>query len=127
MTAIITWLLTSKIGRILLGVLIVVGAFFAFRAWLAWHDSNVAEAAKNGYVLLAEKTAAEAKAAEIQRQLDAAKQSLATFQKRLEAETAQDKIDDQKREDEIKSYELLLSEANRKCLLDSGDLEFLQR
>ncbi len=127
MTAIITWLLTSKIGRILLGGLIIVGAFFAFRAWLAWHDSNVAEAAKNGYVLLAEKTAAEAKAAEIQRQLDAAKQSLATFQKRLEAETVQDKIDDQKREDSIRSYELLLSEANRRCAVDQSDIDFITK
>lgn len=127
MTAIITWLLTSKIGRILLGGLVIIGAFFAFRAWLAWHDSNVAEAAKNGYVLLAEKTAAEANAAEIQRQLDAAKQSLATFQKRLEAETAQDKIDDQKREDSIRSYELLLSEANRRCTATDDDVRFITR
>lgn len=127
MTAIITWLLTSKIGRILLGGLVIVGAFFAFRAWLSWHDSNVAEAAKNGYVLLAEKTAAEAKTAEIQRQLDAAKQSLATFQKRLEAETAQDKIDDQKREDSIRSYELLLSEANRRCSATAADIDFITK
>lgn len=127
MMAILTWLLSSKLGRLLLGAVAVVGAFFAFKLWLAAHDASIASQARYGYVLLAEKTTAEAKAAEIQRQLEAAKQSLASFQKRLEAETAQDKIDDQKREQEIASYELLLSEANRKCLLDSGDLDFLQR
>lgn len=127
MTAIISWLLTSRLGRIGIGAVIVVGAFFAFKAWLAWHDSNVAAAAKQGYVLIAEKTAAEAKAAEIQRQLDGARQSLALHQKRLEADAAQDKIDDKKREDEINSYELLLSEANRRCTASAADVDFITK
>lgn len=127
MMAVITWLLSSKLGRVLLGAAALVGAFFAFKLWLAAHDASVASQARSGYVLLAEKTTAEAKVAEIQRQLEAAKQSLANFQKRLDADTAQDRIDDQKREAEIKSYELLLSETNRKCLLDSGDLDFLRQ
>lgn len=125
MTAIISWLLTSKLGCIGIGAVIVVGALFAFKAWLAIHDSNVASAAKQGYVLIAEKTAAEAKAAEIQRQLEAARVSLASFQKRLEADAVKGREDDQKREQEIASYELLLSEANRRCAIDENDLIFL--
>lgn len=127
MMAVITWLLSSKLGRVILGGVALVGAFFAFKVWLAAHDTSVASQARSGYVLLAEKTTAEAKVAEIQRQLEAAKQSLASFQKRLDADTAQDKIDDQKREAEIKSYELLLSEANRRCAVDENDLIFLGR
>ena len=125
--ALVTWLLSSKLGRIILGATALVGAFFAFKLWLAAHDASVASRARSGYVLLAEKTTAEAKAAEIQRQLEAAKQSLASFQKRLDAETAQDKIDDKKREDEILSYERLLSEANRRCAVDQSDIDWLTK
>lgn len=127
MMAVVTWLLSSKLGRILLGAAAIVGAFFAFKLWLAAHDVSVASQARSGYVLLAEKTTAEAKAAEIQRQLEAAKLSLASFQKRLDADNAQDKIDDQKREAEIKSYELLLSEANRRCAVDQSDIDWLTK
>lgn len=127
MMAIVTWLLSSKLGRILLGAVGIVGAFFAFKLWLAAHDASIASQARSGYVLLAEKTTAEAKAAEIQRQLEAAKQSLASFQKRLEAEASQDKIDDKKREDEILSYERLLSEANRRCAVDQSDIDWLTK
>lgn len=127
MMAILTWLLTSKLGRVILGVTAFAGAFFAFKLWLAEHDASIASQARSGYVLLAEKTTAEAKAAEIQRQLEAAKQSLESFQKRLEAETAQDKIDDQKREQEIASYELLLSEANRRCSATAADIDFITK
>ncbi len=49
MTAIITWLLTSKIGRILLGGLIIVGAFFAFRAWLASNDAMGSGGSSGGF------------------------------------------------------------------------------
>lgn len=125
--AVVTWLLSSKIGRIILSATAIVGAFFAFKLWLAAHDASVASQARAGYVLLAEKTTAEAKAAEIQRQLEAAKQSLASFQKRLDAETVQDKIDDQKREYEILSYERLLSEANRRCAVDQSDIDWLTK
>lgn len=127
MMAIVTWLLSSKLGRILLGSTVIVGAFFAFKLWLSAHDSSVASQARSGYVLLAEKTTVEAKAAEIQRQLEAAKLSLASFQKRLETEGAQDKIDDQKREESIRSYELLLSEANRRCTASAADVEFITK
>lgn len=127
MMAILTWLLSSKLGRFLLGAAAILGAFFAFRLWLASHDAYIASQARSGYVLLAEKVTAEAKAAEIQRQLEAAKQSLASFQKRLEAETAQDKIDDQKREESIRSYELLLSEANRRCSATAADIDFITK
>jgi len=127
MTAILSWLLTSKLGRIGLSVAALIVAFFAFKIWLAAHDASIASQARAGYVLLAEKTAAEAKASEIQRQLEAAKQSLESFQKRLDAETAQDKIDDQKREQEISSYELLLSEANRRCSATAADIDFITK
>ncbi len=125
--AIVTWLLSSKLGRILLGATIIVGAFFAFKLWLEAHDASVASTARSGYVLLAEKMTAEAKAAEMQRQLEAARASIASFQKRLDADTAQDKIDDKKREESILSYERLLSEANRRCAVDQSDIDWLSK
>lgn len=127
MMATVTWLLSSTLGRILLGSVAIVGAFFVFKLWLAAHDASVASQARSGYVLLAEKTTAEAKAAEMQRQLEAARASIASFQKRLDADTAQDKIDDQKREDSILSYERLLSEANRRCAVDQSDIDWLSK
>jgi uncharacterized protein YlxW (UPF0749 family) len=77
--------------------------------------------ARAGYVLLAERTAAEAKAAEMERQRNAAAQATEEHRKRLEAaQAARDTL-----EQEISSYELQLSQKNRACLLDRSDRDFL--
>ncbi len=73
---------TSLAGRLcalIICVLLVVGGF---RVWLSFHDAAVLE----GYVLLSEKTAAEAKAAEMERQRNAAALALEENRKRALAD-----------------------------------------
>ncbi|ASS55921.1 hypothetical protein [Rhizobium leguminosarum] len=86
---------------------------------------SAARAARAGYVLVAERTAAEAKAAEMERQRNAAAQATEEHRKRLEAAAAQSAKSEITREAEIRGYELLLSEKNRKCLADAADVDFL--
>lgn len=88
---------------------------------------STAREARAGYVLVAEKTAAEAKASEMERQARAAAQATEEHRKRLAAAEAQSAQSEITREAEIRGYELLLSEKNRKCLADAADVEFMQR
>jgi len=126
MMAIVTWLLSSKLGRILLGAVAILGAFFAFKLWLAAHDASVASQARSGYVLLAEKTTAEAQSKELKRQLDAANQSITAFQAKYSTAKQEETKAKLTLEQEIKSYELQLSEKNRTCALSSDDAIWLQ-
>ena len=77
-----SFLLTTKIGRVIsAGILLLIAllvAFFGFRIWLAAHD----DALLTGYVLLSEKTAAEAKLTELERQRSAAVLALEEHRKR---------------------------------------------
>ena len=73
---------TSLLGRIaalIICVLLVIGGF---RLWLSSHDAALLK----GYVLLSEKTAAEAKAAEMERQRNAASLALEDYRKRAVAD-----------------------------------------
>ena len=81
--------------------------------------------ARAGYVLIAEKTAAEARAAEMERQRNAAAQATEEHRKRLDAAQAQEQAARTTLENEIRSYELQLSQKNRQCVLDRGDVDFL--
>jgi hypothetical protein len=115
--------LLSPIGKVAGAALFVVAVFLGFRVWLASHDKTVL----SGYVLLSEKTAAEATAKEMERQRNAASQALDEFQKRTAAD---DLIDQQKQatlEQDLKANELLLSEKNRSCGADAGDVDFINR
>jgi hypothetical protein len=87
---------------------------------------STAREARAGYVLLAERTAAEAKAAEMERQRNAAAQAAEEHRKRLEAAQAAEQAARDTLETEIRSNELILSQKNRKCLADAADIEFLQ-
>lgn len=73
-----SFLLTAKIGRVISAGILLLIAFVGFRIWLAAHD----DALLTGYVLLSEKTAAEAKAAELERQRNAAALALEEYRKR---------------------------------------------
>lgn len=115
--------LLSPLGKIAAAALLLLGLYLGFRVWLHQHD----QATLSGYVLLSEKTAAEAKAAEMQRQRDAAAQVNEEDRKRLEAAKAELAKTEINREADIRGYELLLSEKNRKCLADAADVDFLQR
>ncbi|MGA1801495.1 hypothetical protein [Rhizobium sp. HT1-10] len=125
MTAILGFFLTSKIGRGLGVLALLVAAYFGFMLWLAAHDASVANAARLGYVELAEKTTAEAKATELQRQLTAANQSLADNEKQRLADELIAQAQDAQTATEVSEYEQKLALAKRKCNLDGGDVQFL--
>ncbi len=88
---------------------------------------SAAREARSGYVLVAEKTAAEARVEEMERQRNAAAQATEEHRKRLAAAEAQSAQSEITREAEIRGYELMLSEKNRQCLADAADIEFMQR
>ncbi|KQV83219.1 hypothetical protein ASC90_21745 [Rhizobium sp. Root1220] len=114
--------LLSPLGKFAGIALIVVAVFLGFRVWLSSHDKAVL----SGYVLLAEKTAAEAKATEMERQRNAASQALDEHRKRLAAAEASEQAAKDTLEQEIRANELILSEKNRACLIDDADRLFLQ-
>jgi len=86
---------------------------------------SAAREARQGYVLLSEKTAAEARAAEMERQRNAAAQATEEHRKRLEAAQAQEQAAKDTLEDEIAKYELVLSQNNRACTLSPDDKRWL--
>lgn len=71
--------LMARLAALILFVLLVLGGF---RLWLSAHDGALLK----GYVLLSEKTAAEAKAAELERQRNAAALALEDYRKRAAAD-----------------------------------------
>ena len=131
MLALVATLWRSKVGRSLLvlvgGAGVAAVLFASFHIWMATHDAAIERAARAGYVLLAEKTAAEARLAEVERQRAAASITLDEHRRRLAAAQLLEEQRSTEREREILAYELRLSEANRRCLLDRDDVDFLQR
>ncbi|PDV89948.1 hypothetical protein CO652_00565 [Rhizobium sp. H4] len=88
---------------------------------------SAAREARAGYVLLAEKTASDAKAAEMERQRNAAAQATEEHRKRLEAAQAAEQAAKDTLEQEISSYERQLSEKNRACAVTAADRDWLLR
>ncbi|MGR8923875.1 hypothetical protein ACU8MB_09010 [Rhizobium leguminosarum] len=86
---------------------------------------SAAREARAGYVLIAEKTAADARAAEMERQRNAAAQATEEHRKRLEAAQASEQAAKDTLESEIRSNELILSQKNRKCVADRADVDFV--
>ncbi|MGO7115559.1 hypothetical protein ACCS79_03505 [Rhizobium johnstonii] len=83
-------------------------------------------AAREGYVLLAEKTSAEAQATEMQRQRDAAAQALEEHRKRLASARAAEAAARDRLEMEITENEKRLDTIGRACRLDDADVDFLR-
>ncbi|WP_234901867.1 hypothetical protein [Agrobacterium rubi] len=77
-----SFFLTTTIGRVISALILLLIAFIGFRIWLAAHD----DALLSGYVLLSEKTAAEAKIIELERQRNAAAQAVEEYRKRAMAD-----------------------------------------
>lgn len=118
--------LQGVMGRALIILVGAVALFWGAVTWLKLHDAAVARNARAGYVLAAEKTAAEAQVAELQRQVRAGERALEEHRQRLAADQAYDQQQSIQREQEILAYEALLSQANRRCALSADDLRFLQ-
>lgn len=127
----IAFLLSTQTGRMVTaavgGIALLVVGYFGFQVWLAAHDRSVANAAREGYVILAEKTAAEARAAELQRQLQAATAAKQSLQEQITKDTAEDAQREKEREQSIMAYEIRLSQANRRCIVDRDDLSTILR
>jgi len=99
---------TSLLGRIATLIIAVLLVFAGFRLWLSSHDAALLK----GYVLLSEKTAAEARAAELERQRNAAAQALEDYRKRAVA----DALTQQKRQAELEE-----AIRNDNQTMDDGD------
>ncbi|PST19710.1 hypothetical protein C7U61_14550 [Rhizobium sp. JAB6] len=90
------------------------------------HVQAVKDEALKGYVLESEKTTAEAKVAEMERQRNASAQALEEARKRQAADDAAELAKDAQTDIEIADYEKKLAAANRQCLADPADVQFLQ-
>lgn len=88
---------------------------------------SAAREARAGYVLVAEKTAAEARAEEMERQRNAAAQATEEHRKRLVAAEASEQAAKDTLENEILGYERILSEKNRACAVTAADRDWLLR
>ncbi|MDR6103261.1 hypothetical protein QE369_003458 [Agrobacterium larrymoorei] len=99
---------TSRLGRIATLIIAVLLVFGSFRLWLSSHDAALLK----GYVLLSEKTAAEARAAELERQRNAAAQALEDYRRRAVA----DALTQQKRQAELEE-----AIRNDNQTMDDGD------
>lgn len=81
--------------------------------------------ARRGYVLEAEKAAAEAQSAEMQRQAAAAKDALATFKAALAMADKKQVELSAKLDEDTKAYEAKLKAAGRSCRLSRDDVQWL--
>ena len=105
------------------GALLTFGVMYV---WLvAYHDPRVIADARREYVEIARLEAAQAKAAELERQRNAGAQALEEYMKRLAAAQQLDAEEDARHETEIAEYEKLLAAAGRACFLDDADTQFL--
>lgn len=110
-----------------LGVGVIAGLFLYHLYAVSIGYPSAKREARAGYVLIAEKTAAEAKAAEMERQRNAAAQATEEHRKRLEAAQASEQAAKDTLESEIHAYELQISEKNRQCVLDRDQRDWLLR
>ena len=86
-------------------------------------DPAIAKAARQGFVVLAEKTALQASVAELKRQADARQDALEKFESRRIMAEAQAETRAALLEQEIAAYEA----ANSVCRLDRADIDFLSK
>lgn len=107
------------------GVLAGLAIYHLYAVTLGY--PSAAREARAGYVLLAERTAAEARAAEMERQRNAATQATEEHRKRLEAAEASEQAAKTTLEQEISNYERILSAKNRACIADDDDRAFILR
>ncbi|MBX4884055.1 hypothetical protein HJA90_10715 [Rhizobium bangladeshense] len=110
-----------------LGAGVAVGLMLYHLYAVAVGYPSAAREARAGYVLLAEKTAAEAIAAKMERERNIALQVTEEHRKRLVAAEVSEQAAKDNLENEIRSYELQLSEKNRACAVTAADREWLLR
>lgn len=127
MAAIAAWALGTPLGRIVSGAALCALLFLGARLWLAAHDASTHREALVGYVLQSKVDAAEAKLAEVQRQVDAGQIVIASYQEILKNARAKDAEDDAQLAKDRKEFEAKLAAAGRSCAIDAGDLDWLSK
>ncbi len=90
---------TSLMARLVALILFILLVLGGFRLWLSAHDAALLK----GYVLLSEKTAAEAKAAELERQRNAAALALEDYRKRAAADALAQQVLEAQLEEAIRN------------------------
>lgn len=94
---------------------------------VATESAKAAEAARKGYVQEARATAAEAKAAELQRQLDAGAIVISSYQEIAKNVRAAEEQAETEVETRIKENEKKLSDEGKDWRLDQSDIDFILR
>lgn len=108
------------------GAALCVLIFLGARWWLAAHDASTRHDALVGYVLQSKADAAEAKLAEVQRQLAAGQIVIESYQEILKNARAKDAEDDEKFAKQRKDFEAMLAAAGRSCSADQSDIDWLR-
>lgn len=111
----------------------ITASFAAFAMFVAMtiydrlvDDPAVARAARENYVRSAQLEAANAKIAELARQLEAGQRANQLFAELLAQVRAENEILSEQLEQDIARYEALLAADGRSCVLDQRDLEWLR-
>jgi hypothetical protein len=94
---------------------------------VATESAKAATAARQSYVLLAEKTAAEAKANELQRQVNAGQIVISSYQEIAKNAKASEQAATDAAEIRIKDYETKLSANGKSCPLTGDDIDWMSR
>jgi hypothetical protein len=92
---------------------------------VATESAKAAAAARTGYVLEAEKTAAEAKSAKLERERKADQIVIDAYQAQLMNRLTLEALQNEQHEQEIADYEKKLSAAGRSCHVTDADRSFL--
>jgi predicted ATPase with chaperone activity len=88
--------------------------------------AKAAAAAREGYVVEARATAAEAKAAELQRQVNAGQLVISSYQEIAKNDRTRDEQMAADTETRIRDYEKLLRAAGRRCDLNADDIRMFE-
>ena len=111
-----------KIGAgLAAGIVLMLG----FNALI--HDPMIEREARQGYVQEAQVIAAEAKVAEMQRQIAAGQYVISAYQEQLSNARAAEQAKSEQSEQEIAAYEKRLADEGRACRLDGTDIEWLPK
>lgn len=123
--------LIAPLATVRNGLVAAAGAAAMLVACMAWDrlidDPAVRREALRGYVVRVELEAAEAKAAEAERQRIAGAAALADLAERLRMAEAASVAADEAMERAIAGYEARLAAEGRACLLTPPDIDFLKR
>ncbi|MBZ9894255.1 hypothetical protein LB545_07845 [Mesorhizobium sp. BR1-1-6] len=123
MAAILYMLLGGVGGALRLAAGVAAGVGLAYLTIVPLERAD----ARRGYVQEDRAISAEAKLAEVQRQVSAGQVVIASYQEILKNARAKDAADDAQFAKDRKEFEAKLAAAGRSCGLDSGDLDWLSK